>query len=487
MRGLVKNAQARLGEVSGTDGHNGPVSDDPARYVPFPAFNDWTGHANTDVVGDYVRLLDAAKAASTPDQLAHAVRVATRYAAVDTGAIEGLYTVDRGFTRTIATEAASWEVALQQRGESVRRSIEDALNGYEYVLDAVTGNTPLSDVWIRTLHEILCASQTDYTVYTSQGPQRQQLPKGVYKTFPNSPTNASTGRVHHYAPSEDTPAEMGRLIAELRSDAFLAAHPVTQAAYAHYAFVCVHPFADGNGRVSRALASVFLYRNPGVPLVVFADQHDQYIDALEAADHGDHQHFQSFIEQRALDTITLVELQIRAQPNIKDALTRLQLDSLHATTDGVEHAEALAARLAQLAQDHLGAAMTRVSSDGLATFELGHARGLPFGSPTEGYRFSPDAEHFQIGAASSPPLATNVRSYYAIEMAKPGHPGPDFQILGSRVGPLGVWLREIYPHETQLLGLKLETWADAEVGYLVDALATQHHEVLRQAGYLSGP
>lgn len=30
---------------------------------------------------------------------------------------------------------------------------------------------------------------------------------------------------------------------------FVKAHPVLQAAWAHFAFVAVHPFADGNGRV----------------------------------------------------------------------------------------------------------------------------------------------------------------------------------------------------------------------------------------------
>lgn len=74
-------------------------------------------------------------------------------------------------------------------------------------------------------------------------------------------------RLHHYAPVAEAQPEMARLIREIRSGSFTEAHPVMQAAFAHYAFVCIHPFPDGNGRVARALASVFLYRSPGVPLL----------------------------------------------------------------------------------------------------------------------------------------------------------------------------------------------------------------------------
>lgn len=72
-------------------------------------------------------------------------------------------------------------------------------------------------------------------------------------------------------------------------------------AYAHCAFVAVHPFADGNGRVARALASAYLYRRPGVPLVIFADQKDEYLDALEETDSGNAQRFVHFVADRLAD------------------------------------------------------------------------------------------------------------------------------------------------------------------------------------------
>jgi len=61
-----------------------------------------------------------------------------RAAALDTGAIEGLYEVDRGFTYTVAFETAAWEVELAKKGENVRPLFEAQLHAYDYVLDLAT-------------------------------------------------------------------------------------------------------------------------------------------------------------------------------------------------------------------------------------------------------------------------------------------------------------------------------------------------------------
>jgi Fic family protein len=99
---------------------------------------------------------------------------------------------------------------------------------------------------------------------------------------------------------------MARLVAEMRSDSFLAAHPVLQAAYAHYGLVVIHPFADGNGRVARALASAFTYRAISMPIVILSEHKEAYLDALESADKGEYQVFVDFMAARSFDTITMV-------------------------------------------------------------------------------------------------------------------------------------------------------------------------------------
>ena len=152
---------------------------------------------------------------------------------------------------------------------------------------------------------MLCAPQTTYRVLTASGWQEHDLPKGQYKTQPNH-VLLKTARSTPTPRSTRFAAEMHRLVEQLRSPAFEAAHPVLQASWVHYAFVAIHPFADGNGRVARALASVYFYRCCSIPLLVFANQRLAYFDALHTADLGELRPLIGFFRDRGIDTMQLV-------------------------------------------------------------------------------------------------------------------------------------------------------------------------------------
>ena len=265
-----QNTSFRAGDIRAID----------ASYQPFPSFDAWSKHpVNLTRWNRYTRQLKQRRTTASPELLKKANDLVRRAAAVDTGAIEGLYEVDRGFTFTIATQAAFWETALAEKGEEARGYIEAQLEAYEYILDLATEETPISEASIRSLHEIMCRSQETYAAITEIGPQQVQLKKGEYKSFPNH-VRGRSGDIHAYAPADITPSEMYRFIQELRSESFVNAHPAPQASYAHYAFVIIHPFADGNGRVARALSSVFTYRAQSVPLLILFERRNEYIDAL---------------------------------------------------------------------------------------------------------------------------------------------------------------------------------------------------------------
>ena len=59
------------------------------------------------------------------------------------------------------------------------------------------------------------------------------------------------------------------------------------AAWLHHRFAQIHPFPDGNGRVTRALVSWHLVQHDYLPIVVTRHDRNDYIDYLEAADDGD--------------------------------------------------------------------------------------------------------------------------------------------------------------------------------------------------------
>src|SRR4051812_2892382 len=276
-------------------------------YHGFPDFSAWgpLPPEDVDLWSRFAASLEERRREASPETLKAAVEVAVRAAALDTGAIEGLYSVDRGFTMTVAVQGLAWQQMIEERGAGVRELFEAQLAAYELVLDAVTHKLPITEAWIRSLHETLCAPQKMYRVLTEVGWQEQELPKGQYKTRPNH-VLLTDGTIHAYAPVDRVPDEMHRLIEQIRTPELQAAHPVLQASYCHYAFVVIHPFADGNGRVARALASTFFYRAQSIPLLIFANQKPTYLDALALADRGNFGPVISFFLDQGIDTIQLV-------------------------------------------------------------------------------------------------------------------------------------------------------------------------------------
>lgn len=442
-----------------------PSTGDPAIYTPFPSFSEWQKTpVDTEQFDRYARMFEGVKKSAEPARVATALRQAMRYAAVDTNAIEGIYETDRGFTKTVATQAAAWQAAMDARGQHVRRAFTDALNGYEYVLDATTQSTVITEVWVRELHSILCASQDSFQVFTQHGPEDRPLPKGAYKSLPNSPTLLD-GRVHAYAPVADTPAEMHRLVQEIRSARFSSAHPVIQAAYAHYAYVCIHPFADGNGRVARALASAYLYRSPGVPLVVFADQRNDYFDSLEHADSGDPTSFIQFVGARAIDTVGMMRVILeQTSPPIEQTLARL--GAIFNVSASDEELQRAALRLKALAYSEMSIRVRALDLPPQLSASV---------NPNEVRPVRPPASYGSVGKSgsffasmnSSWPVTIRVVHSFGVFVREEEAAESDLVLVSSAGSSLEVSLREVDPIETEALKVKVSSWADGAVADLL--------------------
>jgi Fic family protein len=144
---------------------------------------------------------------------------------------------------------------------------------------------PLTEYFIRTLHQTLL--REDYTVY-------RQLPNGAntsyvvhagrYKTRPNSVITV-TGERFEYASPEETPALMKDLVEWYnKAEAEGIMTPIELAALFHYRYIRIHPFEDGNGRISRLIVNYILHRHGYPMIVVKSADKDNYLKALNKCD-----------------------------------------------------------------------------------------------------------------------------------------------------------------------------------------------------------
>jgi len=407
-------------------------------------------------------------------------------AAFDTGAIEGLYDTDRGVTETIAAAADVLAAAEAERGPEVRRTFAAQLDGYQHLLDAATEKVPVNEVWLRGLHERLTDGQDTYTASTPVGWQDQPMPHGQYKNQPNNVLQPD-GTRHEYAPVGDTPAEMSRLVEQLRGDRFAQAHPVLQAAYAHHALTVIHPFADGNGRVARALASLFLLRATNIPLLVYADQRARYLDALRAADGGRVQPLVDFVADRGLDLLALMTEWLRAAGRTSVAEQVAELDWAMRWHGGLGHAEVETAgrrALLRAQQTIRGQIEDQLKPPWRAELSLRTRHGdVDFGDAD--YRPLTDSVMFQLLLANDE-LGVHVAADVFVGVARTAGSRYTFRIIDTTHRdnpPLRLRLAEVYPELTRSATDRIDAWAEQLVHDLLAELRRDTTAALHQRGF----
>lgn len=169
---------------------------------------------------------------------------------------------------------------------------------------------PLSEMALKNLHEVLLVRPFWKEAILPDGqPARRLIKVGNYKEHPNS-VRLQNGEIFHYASPEETPIQMGELINWFREEEEKKElHPVALAALLHYKFVRIHPFDDGNGRMSRLLMNYVLLKNNLPPIVIKSAEKKDYLFALNQADSGD---IDSFIRYITNQLTWSIELSIKA-------------------------------------------------------------------------------------------------------------------------------------------------------------------------------
>jgi len=124
----------------------------------------------------------------------------------------------------------------------------------------------------------------------------QRITVGAWRKDANGPMQVISGpygreTVHFEAPGhERLEAEMTRFLEWFNTPA--STDPVVQSALAHFWFVTLHPFDDGNGRIARAIADSVLARSERSPQRFYSmssqiqQERKAYYDVLERSQKG---------------------------------------------------------------------------------------------------------------------------------------------------------------------------------------------------------
>jgi len=171
---------------------------------------------------------------------------------------------------------------------------------YKKIIEWATDRErPLTEMDIKNLNEVILVRPFWKEAITPDGqPTRRQIKIGSYKEFPNS-VQLQNGEIFYYTSPSETPIQMGELIEWYRNEEEKKElHPVTLAAMLHYRFVRIHPFDDGNGRISRLLVNYVLLRNYFPPIIIKSADKKNYLNALHQADAGFLEEFVNYIAEQ---------------------------------------------------------------------------------------------------------------------------------------------------------------------------------------------
>jgi Fic family protein len=128
------------------------------------------------------------------------------------------------------------------------RELLNYRTAFEFVSECLVSGNPITEGMIREIHCKLV-----------EGVRGGKATPGEYRHIQNYVVNSSTKQVIYTPPAAvEVPVMMSELVNWLNGD--LEIHPVLVSGVAQFQLVHVHPFLDGNGRTSRLLSTLCLYK-----------------------------------------------------------------------------------------------------------------------------------------------------------------------------------------------------------------------------------
>ena len=212
-----------------------------------------------------------------PEELEKLVEIAKIQSTEASNAIEGIVTTDTRIRQ------------LVEEKTTPRNRSEQEIAGYRDVLSIIHESfdvIPITRNYILQLHKILYT----HTNNPIAG-QTKNVQNYISATYPDGHTEILFTPLAPY----ETPSALDRICEEYsRVIGNLELEPLIAIPVFIHDFLCIHPFNDGNGRMSRLLTALLLYRSGFyvgryISLEAkIAKSKDLYYDALQASQSGWH-------------------------------------------------------------------------------------------------------------------------------------------------------------------------------------------------------
>ena len=213
-----------------------------------------------------------------PQELEKLVEIAKIQSTEASNAIEGIIT-----TNTRIKQLVEEKTTPKNRDEQEIAGYRDVLNIIHESFDAI----PISQNYILQLHRILYSHMNN-----PMGGRTKSVQNYISATYPDGHVETLFTPLSPF----ETPRALDKICEEYnRVIGNMEVEPLIIIPIFIHDFLCIHPFNDGNGRMSRLLTTLLLYRNgfyvgKYISLEAkIAKNKDLYYNVLSQAQHGWHE------------------------------------------------------------------------------------------------------------------------------------------------------------------------------------------------------
>lgn len=225
-----------------------------------------------------------------------AINLLQRYACVSSNILEDVFSLEgQSWSRLIrfgfdlnSIDGISL-TSKQKNKRIIIKILKNTLTCFELISSCLDDPTKFTPTFLIQLHTVLLQNnnflEDDEDSDISSGPTIMLIPTGRFRSI-SCLTEHNNGKViTQYCHPRNIESQMERYCALARNllqndeiDAFI------KVAWLQWAFLRIHPFADGNGRVSRIISSIPLYKLHLPPVVVHQNHKSPYFQAIHQAD-----------------------------------------------------------------------------------------------------------------------------------------------------------------------------------------------------------